>query len=530
MYSSKENINILTRLLVEYNIGHVVVCPGSRNAALVHNFNESPYIECHPVTDERSAAFVALGMALKTDEIIAVCVTSGSALLNLLPGVAEASYQHKGILVISADRPQQWIDQLDGQTLPQQGALGSFVEKSVTLPECKDDEERWLCRRLACEAIMSIEKEGRSAHINVPISEPLFESTEPELPFVEPVFPIYWGDDIYEDIFDQELRDYKRPMLVIGQMNRGDIDTRVIEELSKHMVVLAEQLSVDCPSPSLDTLFTIMGKDTEDYQPDMVIYIGGTTISKRLRLFLRGIDECTVMMQNEVLKLEDPTKKAGFLIVGDAQELVCGLLDRFGGKQPSAFVNLWNDLIAKTRRSLEAEPETLEARAVMELEKYIGPEDDIFYANSSSVRLAAKYAHHFVYCNRGLNGIEGSLSTAVGASLVSEGNVFLVIGDLSFFYDQNALWNQHLRGNLRILLLNNGGGEIFSTLPGLADSPARDELVMAKHNTTAEGVCLEYGIAHLVASKADELPSAINFLATEHSHRPILLEVLNNKR
>lgn len=526
MYSSKENINILTRLLVEYNIGHVVVCPGSRNAPLVHNFNESPYIECHPVTDERSAAFVALGIALKTDEIVAVCVTSGSALLNLLPGVAEASYQHKGILVISADRPQQWIDQLDGQTLPQQGALGQFVEKSVTLPECKDDEERWMCRRLVCEAVMSIEKEGRSAHINVPISEPLFEFTEPELPLIEPVFPIYWGDETYENIFDQEFRDAQRPMIVIGQMGRNDLDSSLFEYMGKHIVVLSEQLSNDCPSPSLDQLFSLMGDDREEYEPDLIIYIGGTTISKRLRLFLRDIPECTVMMQNETLKLEDPTKKAGFLIVGDAQELLYDIMAKVENQKTSAFVKRWNDLILETRRSLEAEPQSLEAKAVMELEKYISREDDVFYANSSSVRLAAKYANHYVYCNRGLNGIEGSLSTAVGASLASDGKVFCVIGDLSFFYDQNALWNQHLKGNLRILLLNNGGGSIFSTLPGLADSPARDNLVMARHNTTAEGVCLEYGIAHMVVSQPDELEAAINFLATEHSHRPILVEVM----
>lgn len=526
MYSNKENINILTSLLVEYGIEHVVVCPGSRNAPLVHNFNECPDIECHPVTDERSAAFVALGITLKTNGIVAVCVTSGSALLNLLPGVAEASYQHKGILVISADRPQQWIDQLDGQTLPQSGALGQFVEKSVSLPECKDDEERWMCRRLICEAVLSMEKEGRSAHINVPISEPLFEFNQPELPLIEPVFPIYLGKESYEDVLHQELLDARCPMLVVGQSGRDDIPSGILERLGEHMVVLSEQLSVECPSPSLDQLFSLMGEDTCDYEPDLIIYIGGTTISKRLRLFLRSIEQCTVMMQNDALKLEDPTQKAGFLIVGDAEDLVFALFDHFKTVAPSEFVVRWNELIQQTRRSLEAEPTTMEARAVMELEKYLGSDDDVFYANSSSVRLAAKYANHYVYCNRGLNGIEGSLSTAVGASLASEGNVYCVIGDLSFFYDQNALWNQHLRGNLRILLLNNGGGSIFSTLPGLIDSPARDNLVMARHTTTAEGVCLEYGIAHVVVNHEDELDSAISYLCTEHSHRPILVEVL----
>lgn len=124
MFVNKENINILTALLVAHDIRHAVVCPGSRNAPIVHNLNECPDIMCHPVTDERSAGFYALGMSLAVDSPVAVCVTSGTALLNLAPAVAEASYRHHGLVVISADRPAPWIGQLDGQTLHQPGALG----------------------------------------------------------------------------------------------------------------------------------------------------------------------------------------------------------------------------------------------------------------------------------------------------------------------------------------------------------------------------------------------------------------------
>ena len=172
MYSNKDNVNILTALLVKHGVEHVVVCPGSRNAPLVHNFAECPDIECHLVTDERSAAFVALGMRQMLHKPVAVCVTSGTALLNTLPAVAESSYQKQGIIIISADRPQQWIGQLDGQTLPQHGALGSFVSKSVTLPEPKNDDELWYCNRLVCEALMEVcSPSAKSVHINVPITE-----------------------------------------------------------------------------------------------------------------------------------------------------------------------------------------------------------------------------------------------------------------------------------------------------------------------------------------------------------------------
>ena len=152
----------------------------------------------------------------------------------------------------------------------------------------------------------------------------------------------------------------------------------------------------------------------------------------------------------------------------------------------------------------------------------------VHYANSSVIRLANIYARHFVDCNRGVNGIEGSLSTAAGFSLVTEDKVFCVIGDLSFFYDQNALWNQNLRGNLRILLLNNGGGGIFETLPGLEQSPARDRLVAAQHHTTAEGICQQNNIGYRQAANMDDMRSGIDWLIATDSERPLLLEVITD--
>ena len=182
-YSNKNNVNTLTALLVAHGVQHAVCCPGSRNAPIVHNLNECPDVECYPVTDERSAGFYALGMAQSLGEPVAICVTSGTALLNLAPAVAEAFYQHVPLVVISADRPPQWIDQLDGQTLPQTDAFGRFVRKAVTLPEPLDSEQRWWCNRLVNEALLAARAHGGGpVHINVPLSEPLYGFTEKSLP------------------------------------------------------------------------------------------------------------------------------------------------------------------------------------------------------------------------------------------------------------------------------------------------------------------------------------------------------------
>ena len=218
MYSDKENINILTSLLVSYGVRHIVVCPGSRNAPLVHNFDVSPDITTHAVTDERSAAFFALGLRLRLRQPVAVCVTSGSALLNTMPGAAEATYQHEGIIIISADRPQAWIGQLDGQTMPQHGALGTFASPSVSLPEPHNDTERWLCRRLICEAMIANTcPPFPSVHINVPVSEPLFGFSTPCLPEIPPVGIADLDDQNGRETLRRILKGKRRLMVISGQ-------------------------------------------------------------------------------------------------------------------------------------------------------------------------------------------------------------------------------------------------------------------------------------------------------------------------
>ena len=524
MFSSKDNINILTSLLIDYGVEHIVVCPGSRNAPIVHNFNESPKFICHPVTDERSAAFVALGIAHQTGEMVAVCVTSGSALLNTLPGAAEASYQNRGIIVISADRPQAWIGQLDGQTMQQPNALGSFVEKSVNLPECKDEIEKWYCRRLVCEAILALMTTKRSVHINVPINEPLFNFTTKELPELQGIYPLRWTDEIERKYFLDMLSRSQRPMFVIGQSQRYEIPSKAIAKLRQGITILSEPLSSDDPSQSLDDTFAKIGSDTEEYKPDFLLYIGSTTISKRLRQFMRTLDDCTIVMLNERMQIEDITQHASYILQGSATTVLEDLSSILQ-LEKNAFVMNWDRLLSSVREDAKKLPVKITEQAVQELEKRMTKESDVYYANSTAIRLAARHADHFVFCNRGLNGIEGSLSTAVGASLVSEENVYCVIGDLSFFYDQNALWNMHLKPNLRILLLNNGGGEIFKQLPGLEKSPARDEYVMASHHTTAVGACHQYGISRKAISKAEDISKAIDWLTEEGGNAPRLLEV-----
>ena len=540
MYSNKENVNILTALLVEHGIRHAVVCPGSRNAPIVHNLNECPDIQCYSVTDERSAGFYALGMSQALKQPVVVCVTSGTALLNLAPAVAEACYQHIPLVVISADRPPQWIDQLDGQTLPQPDALGRFVRKAVTLPEVISSppesggvrgglnkgngasvqttppagtppdsggetisEQHWYCNRLVNEALII---KNAPVHINVPISEPLFDFSVLSLPVERKIDCL--SADISANTLSHVTRMFlqaKRPMLISGQpMN-----------------------------PLMDEAVSLVADD-ESYVPDFVLYVGGSIVSKRLKHFLRKAKETWVV--NETGEVTDTFMNLTHVVQGDGNAVADHI--RFTlVMEPHPFVKLWDELLERVRHHAEHyEPAYSQMAAVKYFESQVG-DAVVHYANSSAIRLANSFARsHPVFCNRGVNGIDGSLSTAAGFSVVSHlspltsyhSNVFCVIGDLSFFYDQNALWNQNLRGNFRILLLNNGRGGIFNMLKGLEQSPARDKFVSAEHHTSAEGICRQNDVVYLSANNPAQLSSAIDTLLYIDSDRPVLLEVFTD--
>ena len=545
MYSDKENINILTSLLVSYGVRHIVVCPGSRNAPLVHNFDVSPDITTHAVTDERSAAFFALGLRLRLRQPVAVCVTSGSALLNTMPGAAEATYQHEGIIIISADRPQAWIGQLDGQTMPQHGALGTFASPSVSLPEPHNDTERWLCRRLICEAMIANTcPPFPSVHINVPVSEPLFGFSTPCLPEIPPVGIADLDDQNGRETLRRILKGKRRLMVISGQ-TYDDTAAGLLMEKASGCVFVAEWLSPYGRVRHIDEILrTTCAEELDNMRPDCIVYIGGHTVSKRLRHYMRSLDSRTMFITvSDDGMLHDVSQHTTLVVkatAGDFMRMICN-----GAICPDAdmdFVRRWHDMDNMAARRISAScPPYSQMLAIRRLEENIDNSKDIVcYANSLSVRAGMMYASAYRYCNRGLNGIEGTLSMAAGmaAGAKEEGmtagnmtaaqNVYCVIGDLSFFYDSNALWIQELAGNMRIMLINNQRGAIFGMLPGLDQSPAHKPLIAAGHNATAEGICSQYGMEYYRATDTPSLEEGIRLLTSGVHDRPVVLEVLTD--
>ncbi len=522
MYCDTPQVNQLTALLEAHHIRHIVVCPGSRNATIVHNLNEKgdDSFTLHPVTDERSAAFVAIGLILATQECTAVCVTSGSALINCLPAVAEAYYRHLPLLIISADRPQNWINQLDGQTLPQSGALLPYCP-TYTLRSDVSSENEWFNNRSINEAIISLYREGGCpAHINVPIAEPMFSFTTKQLPHERKI-------SFYESTSDAPIPPHvidiiaqaQLPALVIGQYERGDIRHEAEQIDHDNQLLVLPEVIADVKGAFRMNAFDALQSD-EAIVPDVIIQIGGNFVHKRFKALLRSAN-CKVIRISTTSLIADTfchldTHIVAFPSKALAQLSVVLPRNRQSITQAKDLLDhKWN---AQKKLLNAHSKEHFDFHRVLCMLKQALIEDEQPYTlhlgNSTAVRTAGQVfegGEAPIFCNRGTNGIEGSLSTAVGYAIGMWGLSISIIGDLSFFYDGNALWNMQLPNNLRILLLNNHHGAIFDHLPGLAQSPARDAFIAAGHQSfTAKGIAEAYHLNYFKATDADSLSSALS--------------------
>ena len=489
--------------------------------------------------------------------------------------------------MISADRPAQWINQLDGQTLPQPDALGQMVRKAVSLPEVFEGEQQeemhWYCNRLVNEALLkSMGRVKGPVHINVPISEPFYSFTKEALPVERKIEVAYCraNIDTFEETPFECVLKAKRPLLVIGQLDNTEkyvdllayIDRMPIlwESLAMppYLYKVQEELGEDWNKTTLYGAFENLLdeiKDDERFRPDLVVYIGGHIVSKKLKSYLRslkGVEQIRISQEADIEDTFMHLTKVMDLPNSDAMSW----LDNFGWHNHwEDYRKLWMDALAKSYERKEnfkpefsslatvkeffsqlqkVEPQNFKAFTLggkdvqddgiydREFDTFLpGMMSSVISGNSSAIRLMNLYADRHVYCNRGVNGIEGSLSTAVGFSMCknkSDKHVYCVLGDLSFFYDQNALWNRNLNGKLRIIVLNNGGGAIFGKFQGLKESQAREEMVMAKHHATAEGICSQNEVKYLAAHTMEEMEQGISQLIHAESDRPMLLEVFTD--
>lgn len=541
MYPNKLNILELAALMLKFEIKHVVISPGSRNAPLSQTFASNEKFTCYSITDERSAAFFALGLAQSLRQPVVVCCTSGSALLNILPAVSEAYYQQLPLLVISADRPAEWIGQMDGQTIHQANIAPSIFKKSVHLPEIKDDTDKWFCNRLINEALLSLNhRVSGPVHINIPLSEPLFDFSVLQLPEVRKIERIENRNDhlILPDQLEEQWKNAKRPLILVGQqpydkeINRA---LRLLQEKS-NCVILAEQIAnIQDLSHSISNFDSVLYtySDHEDLVPDLVIYLGGHIVSKRLKAFIRKKTPCHLWFVSQDGEIVDTFQNLSTIIEANPLSVIQALCES-SRKLESTYLNTWMGLSNEIEEHSQSYSFT-QFSDLFVIKSIIErlPSSNLQLANSSVVRNVQLFTLNKakeVHANRGTSGIEGSMSTAVGYSVAREELTYLLIGDLSFFYDMNALWNKYLSCKLRILVVNNGNGQIFNTLGGLEKSEIRSEFIAASHHSSVKAWVEDRGCFYFFARNKDELDMALSIFCDEkkNTKHPIVLEVFTD--
>lgn len=509
--TTHSNIAALARLCALKGITDVVVSPGSRNAPISIAMNREDGLTCHVVVDERCAAFVALGMAQKSGRCVATVCTSGTALLDQSPAIAEAYYQEIPLLVISADRPAAWIDQADSQTMRQNNILGNFVKASYTLPATTDEQSRWYANRMVNEAINTATS-GRKGpvHLNVPCDNPLYDVAEQAIEVQAIGKKQVMQVDIEETVSG-------KIMIVAGFMRPDDRLLAAARELSgKGVAVVAENLSNLYGAGitnAIDPLFkSITEEEEQDFCPDLLIAVGGALVSKNAKLYFRKHAPKAVWRVGTEDHLIDTFEHID-------QQITC---------EPATFMEAlakkvkadghYAQLIRDRHQQLEQEQakeygQWNETGIFKTIIDQLPEGSDLHLSNGTSVRNGQKWNNDkglHLYSNRGVSGIDGCTSTAVGSALMNNGQpTTLITGDLCFLYDSNALWNDEWPKNLRIFIINNNGGGIFRKMEGPKQVAEFERYFVTPQKVEIEHLCKAYQIDYAQANNMQELKEAI---------------------
>lgn len=530
---------------IRQGVGDVVLSPGSRNAPLVMAFTAREDIRRHVVIDERSAAFVALGIAQVSGRPVALACTSGTALLNYAPAVAEAYYQALPLIVISADRPHEWIDQDDSQTLHQYEALSNFVKRSYDISDADSD---WFANRTANDAMLTATA-GRPGpvHINVQLSAPLNMLADCPGTDEERIIRILGKEDAprREDI-DRLARQAagKRILVVAGFMPPSHRLNNAMAALTAlpEVAIMYETLSnlhLGARQSLIDvTLSAMTPGQKEQLRPDIVISLGGALVSRFVKQYLRtyspaehwniGQSHTTVDCFG-ALTLRVESNPASF-IRRFAAALRRHRRDISAADNYKASWDMMRDEALRSHRYYLASAPWSDLSAMELIMERVPDNCNIQLSNGTPVRYAQLltiHEPHASYCNRGVSGIDGCTSTAVGASLAYNGITLLITGDMSMSYDLSGLALPLKPSRLRIIVLNNGGGGIFRFIEATRQLPCREEYLCADPKLDIKGVAQTFGFSYMRADSKESLIKALDTFY-ELSDTPALLEVVTN--
>ncbi|MGA0558712.1 2-succinyl-5-enolpyruvyl-6-hydroxy-3-cyclohexene-1-carboxylic-acid synthase [Larkinella sp. VNQ87] len=552
----------LVELCVRKGVRQAVISPGSRSAPLTLALARHPAMTTRVVADERSAGFIALGIAQQIRQPVIVVCTSGSAVYNLAPAVAEAYFQEIPLLLLTADRPKEWTHQQDGQTIYQTGIFGQHVKKSFELPaDFVHPDASWFAGRVSNEAIDLARTEPRGpVHINLPLREPLYPTGDETFQFgpvrvIEQVSasPVLSSETWHQ--LQDEWESAERKLIAIGQGPHDPAMLAVLKKISDEWQIpvvgdVISNLPRNGEFITQTDVFLGVSDETvkENLVPDLLITCGQSFISKQLKLFLRNYPPRQHWQIQPHRRLADPFQSLTRLI---PHEPVAFFQKLFSDIDYQRFVS--NDHETDSDDSFQENWQTLDRKARRLVQQFLN-DDAVFHewaviqrildalptnsqlhvANSMPVRYVnlsgiSENQRVEVFANRGTSGIDGCLSTAVGAALTTEKIVTALLGDVAFFYDRNALWNNLIPANLRVIVLNNHGGNIFRIIDGPNQQPELEPYFETSQPLSARNTAKDAGLFYQKVTSFEELEAVLpHFFAESATGK--LLEIETDRR
>lgn len=542
MTSDKKSAALLAEIFIKKGLKHIVISPGSRNAPIIISFANNPNIHALSIVDERSAAFFALGIAQQTKKTVAIACTSGTAALNYAPAIAEAYYQKIPLLVLTADRPEELIDQGDGQTIRQKNVYKNYIKASFEITEDLTSKEDFSnAVRVINKAInLTTNPDFGPVQINLPFAEPIYNKVHSfnwNVKNIKPRINHYQLDENEIISFAEKWNKYKKILLIAGMMDQdeemSDIIKKIINDPS--VVLLTEStsnLNQDCTCSCIDKVVsTILPHDSDDFKPELLITFGGNVVSKMVKEFIRRnkpnehwhLDPVDYNM-NTYQCLTKGIKVKPIIFFSEIIKWI--------KPKTSEYKKIWQERNGQSELKHQYFLKNCDYSDLKVFETILNaiPENShLQLGNSTPVRYVQlfKPVKQLVsYSNRGTSGIDGMVSTASGACFASGKPTTLIIGDLGFFYDSNALMNNYLSGNLRIIIINNSGGGIFRFIQGPDETGYLQEFFETKHNWTAEHIAKNFNVPYRSARNYSELNSTLQrFYDPVYFDKPAILEV-----
>lgn len=545
MYPKIPLAQSIIEICQQKGVQHIVISPGSRNAPLTIGFTNNPFFKCYSIADERCAGFFALGMAQQLKQPVVIVCTSGSALLNYYPAVAEAFYSQIPMVVLSADRPQNKIDIGDGQTIRQENVFANHCHFNANLKEHSSEEND---NNIQMALQLAVAQKG-PVHINAPFEEPLYETVSKLQ--VQPKIIDFTSEEKHFSLGNSTKEiwnEASKKLVLVGELFPNSVEQQYLDILAKDssVVVVTEKTSnLHHPTfiDQIDTLITsFTDEDFKTFQPDILLTFGGMIVSKRIKAFLRKYKPAHHWHVDN-LRAYDTFDALTHHFKTTINTFLCELLDENVNNSfyhyQSHIATIWKDRVVKHSHYTNKIPFS-DFKVFDFISKNLPKNRQLQVSNSSAIRYLQLFdleATIQVFCNRGTSGIDGSTSTAIGAAMVSSMPTILITGDISFLYDSNALWNNYIPNNFKIIIVNNGGGGIFRILPGHQETATFNTFFETSHQLNALYLSKMFGFEYFEANDEtslekqysaflfqNEKPSILEIFTPEKENDAILLE------